>query len=911
MFKKGLGFMTALLMTVSIVGTNVKAYSASDLSNASVTNIEVKNEKKNSDQSASVELKVSNSLLSMTESRIIEVEADFGYVSDLNKLQWTFGEKPFSDWKQWNAEAKAYSGAPFITFAEEPAVVGTTVKAKIKFDLLYGTTDLSPRSVRVLYPELINFYNMAVKDVSTGKTATKVMKLNVYDSYHKYDELKPALDEIFAQSKSDRYLEYQAIGKSAEGRDFHFVVLAKDKSSVDRYINYTVPLMINYPGALQKILLDGKFVDYKVPIFLNNIHPDEAPGIDAQIDVLRLLTTKDTIEYKTLDESNKEVTVSLNVKKLLDNVIFVMNLTENPDGRYYNVRQNIYGFDVNRDNGYQTQIESQILVQQIAKWNPISFLDLHGFVKGFLIEPCTPPHDPNYEYDLLINSMLEQANAMGKAGISNTKYDSYEIPYKDYGYGWDDGAPAYTATYAMHHGALGHTIEMPEINQDSNNAVVHAILASAKYVLDNKNKLINNQLEYFKRGVEGTDSKSVDEWLVNAKGESIGRQREEGKNFFPEYYMLPVDSSLQKNPLEIYNVVEYFSRNGIIVEKTESSITVDGTTYPEGTYIINMHQAKRGLANTVLYKGYDASDFEEMYAEIVMNFPALRGFDVYSTYTKNAFDKKSTPLSKVKKVILNSNNDAIRAVNKLLSEGKSVNVALKDGKGYEAGDYIVSETDLQEIRKDFLLDVTSFDNSVNVKKLEQTKVFSSGSKESTYVLQQLGFKLVNDIKESNIIVDDSGKADTSTIKAGKPYIGLGANALNFVKTNNLLPEFDYGVVGKYYEGLLESEVAADSMFTSGYEKNEPLYVVDGSYIKTVPKSSKVLARVSSNEKFFIAGWMPKHEIIKGQILAFTDNSQGYRITLFANTLTNKVHPQNSFRLLANAIFTSTSNLEEK
>jgi hypothetical protein len=500
---------------------------------------------------------------------------------------------------------------------------------------------------------------------------------------------------------------------------------------------------------------------------------------------------------------------------------------------------------------------------------------------------------------------------MGKAGISNTKYDSYEIPYKDYGYGWDDGAPAYTATYAMHHGALGHTIEMPEINQESNNAVVHAILASAKYVLDNKSKLINNQLEYFKRGVEGTDSKSVDEWLVNAKGESIGRQREEGKNFFPEYYILPVDSSLQKNPLEVYNVVEYFSRNGIIVEKTETSITVDGTTYPEGTYVVNMHQAKRGLANTVLYKGYDASDFEEMYAEIVMNFPALRGFDVYSTYTKNAFDKKSTPLSKVKKVILNSNNDAVRAVNKLLSEGKSVSVSLKDGKGYEAGDFIVSEMDLQEIRTDFLLDVTSFDNSVNVKKLEQAKVFATGSKESKYVLQQLGFNLVNDIKESNIIVDDSGKADTSTIKAGKPYIGLGANALNFVKTNNLLPEFDYGVVGKYYEGLLESEVAADSMFTSGYEKNEPLYVVDGSYIKTVPKSSKVLARVSSNEKFFIAGWMPKHEIIKGQILAFTDNSQGYRITLFANTLTNKVHPQNSFRLLANAIFTSTSNLEEK
>lgn len=57
---------------------------------------------------------------------------------------------------------------------------------------------------------------------------------------------------------------------------------------------------------------------------------------------------------------------------------------------------------------------------------------MHGFVSGFLIEPCTPPHDPNIEYDLVMPSMLEQANAMGKAGIANTKYDSYHIPYEEY-----------------------------------------------------------------------------------------------------------------------------------------------------------------------------------------------------------------------------------------------------------------------------------------------------------------------------------------------------------------------------------------------------------------------------------------------------------------------------------------------
>ncbi len=264
-----------------------------------------------------------------------------------------------------------------------------------------------------------------------------------------------------------------------------------------------------------------------------------------------MLATQDVIEFLTTDKEGNTVEVSLNMNEVLDNIIFLMNLTENPDGRYYNTRANANGFDVNRDNGYQTQVESRIVVRQIAKWNPISFLDLHGFVSAFLIEPCTPPHDPNYEYDLLMKGMIDEAHAMGKAGIANTKYNGYIIPMFDYPGGWDDATPAYTATYAMHHGAMGHTIEIPELNQDSHDALVYAILGATKFVLDGKDELFLNQLEYYRRGVEGIDDRSVDTWLVNAKGESVGRNRGNNENYFPDYYVLPVAENLQKNPLEV------------------------------------------------------------------------------------------------------------------------------------------------------------------------------------------------------------------------------------------------------------------------------------------------------------------------------------------------------------------------
>ena len=49
---------------------------------------------------------------------------------------------------------------------------------------------------------------------------------------------------------------------------------------------------------------------------------------------------------------------------------------------------------------------------QITPQHPMIVLDLHGFVNPMLIEPCTPPHNPNYEYDLYIKWALAQAEAM-------------------------------------------------------------------------------------------------------------------------------------------------------------------------------------------------------------------------------------------------------------------------------------------------------------------------------------------------------------------------------------------------------------------------------------------------------------------------------------------------------------------
>lgn len=865
------------------------------------------------------EIKVSNNLVSMTEKREIEVEIYFEDEVQVENLQWTFGGKELSEWKTWNIEDGGYTGEDYIEFASEPVAEGNKVKATLKFNLLYGTTNAS--RYRRYFPELIGDYELKVSYSVSGEEMKALMKLNIYDSYKKYDDLKPALDEIFENANDDIYLEYEVLGQSVEGRDMHFVIMAKDKESVDKYLNEIVPLMNENPAKLQVMMKDGSLGDYKVPMFINNIHADETPGVDAQLDLLKEITTKDEITYKVaIDDKTIEGGVEeskLNIDEVLDDVILLMNLTENPDGRYYNKRQNINGFDLNRDNGYQTQKETKIVVEEIAKWNPITFLELHGFVSGFLIEPCTPPHDPNYEYDILIDSMLDQANIFGKSAIANTKYEEYFIPYEDSKTGWDDGGPSYTPVFAMHHGSLGHTIEIPELNQDSVDALVYGLYDSMNYIKDNKDELFYNQLEYLNRGVQGLDLKDkVDPYLVNQAGEVVGRPRGKNDNFFPEYYVLPVDDDLQKNVLEVYNMVEHLLRNGVKVGVTTKKVKVDGIEYPEGSYIVDMHQAKRGIANMLLYDGYDVSDFDEMYAEIMVNFPALRGFDEYEIRKKNAFKNKYKEIDDVNKpitafeegdevVVENTSTDTIKAINKLLANGEEVEVILNAGEDYSKGDFLVDAHDLKNLCSEYYLEVEEADDDIKSEKIKEPKVANIGTSQSNWILKELGFNLVT-IDEADIIVDDSGNADDEVLNSDKDYLGLGMWSLDTVENSSIMPGFDYETTDPsgYHEGLVNGVFNLDSIITSGYKEDEFIYTANGAWISSVPEGATILAEISNEDDFYIGGWWPNHNKAKGQVMALTQEVNGKDITLFAGNLMNKAHPQHQYRLISNTIYSS-------
>ncbi|MFA1821517.1 M14 family metallopeptidase [Virgibacillus oceani] len=864
------------------------------------------------------ELEVSRDTFSLTEIRTVEVQADFGEEIDLDDLEFEFGGKSLSEWQKWSGGTD-YDGEPFINVIEGPSLVdGTTeVTATIEFGLPYDRTNLSNRTIRTQYQQFIGNYELAVINPENGETAATDVKLNVYDEFLFYDEIKPAIDEVFAEAdeENDRYLEYQNLGQSAEGRDLHFVILARDEDAVDTYLDETLPQALEDPERLIEEIENDTMGDYQIPVWFNNIHPDEVEGVDAQVELFKKFALEDEITFDIVEE-DEERTEALDMDEVLDDVIFLYMFTSNPDGRAANTRANALGFDLNRDNHYQTQVETQQVNQVIADWTPLSFIDLHGYVNGFLIEPTTPPHNPNYEYDLLYDNMIDQAHAMGQAGVGNSDLDSYFIPALDWADGWDDMTPAYTATFAMLHGSMGHTVEVPTLSQDSLHAAVGTGLGSTYYVVENKDELYKDQLEIFQRGVDGEDNRAVDEYFVNAEGESIGRQRGDNENFFPDYYVIPTDEANQKNNLQAHKMVDYLLRNGVKVEQTTSETQVNDTMYPEETFVVPMNQAKRGLANAMLYEGENASDWNAMYDPIVVNFPALRGFDIEEIREPGAFENTAEiesvtlPTGEVagdaaKQVLKNTNNDTVKLVNKLLQNGILVERAIETTDSINKGDFIVSTDALQQYVSGYYFDAVPLDTSsqLQTELVRQPKVAVSGSAQLAFSLRDLGFDLV-DQADADVIISDSRNFDLDSL-SGKSYVGIGSSALSGVQNSGALPGFSFDSTRNGHEGLVKANVT-DHMLTSGYQEEELLYTTSGAWITSVPEDAEVLAFFSGEDDFYVAGWWPGNEGAQGQTIAFTQELEDTDVTLFANDLAFRAHTEYSYRLLANSIFSSAS-----
>ncbi|MCL2151469.1 MAG: hypothetical protein FWH57_00675 [Oscillospiraceae bacterium] len=733
----------------------------------------------------------------------------------LNGIAWTYGDIPLTEWRS----SSSFNGtSSFIQLSSQKIssiISGDNagdylLEASIVFQTPYATSNSVNAATNIPYvgyssinqsgfnrafmlngrtgnyPNAgkgIGTYTLTATSATSGALGSRQIKLNLYDSFRRWEEIDSYSQELKAQaglnnSINGRYVEVSSLGKTLDGRDIWNVVVARDADIVDDYLNRIKPLMNSNPDALMADALAGNLTQV---LYLNNVHPDEVPGSDAIMQTIDELIWEDELHYGTYDEIDRRFTSfagvtnsrnyhiptgqirdqAVSVKEILDNFIVVSTITCNPDGKFNMIRGNRYAFDINRDASFQTQPEGIAINRNTTKWDPLVMLEYHGYVTNMLIEPCTLPHDPNYEYDLIQSNMLQLSYYMGKAIDGNTTLGVFHVPWDHETGGWDDGGTVYGPMFAMLFGTMGYTIEIPYATQDCVDACHTATTSMLYNLLHGKTAVYNdhpayrnvtldtpshenmrqstliNKLEWKKRGVENIDAKEiVDKYFIEYASSTFttkGRIRKTDAagnelSFFPDYLIIPGDPDTQWNVAEAFRSLEIAQNFGVKLMRTTAEIEDNnGTKYPVGTYVIPMAQAGRNYINEVFGKGFDASGFASMYAEIVTNYPDCRGFDAVEVWGKDyssSLQAVTNLVSKPTSLILGEKGDyiafksnsvdAVRFVNKLLSGSSSgkynipseptdvwmlrKNITLNEGQANELnllmGTYLIAADDL-------------------------------------------------------------------------------------------------------------------------------------------------------------------------------------------------------------------------
>lgn len=884
------------------------------------------------------------------------------------------------------------------------------------------------RYTRYVFGSFIGDYKLSVKEDSEELASTD-MFINTFESYYRYEDLKDELDDIVAAAaENGRYFKVESYGKTVDGND-QWVVIASDSAASVTATETRTQTALTNPASLQAQLDNNTLTDYRIPVMLNNVHPDEGPAPDAIVNFLWTLATADTIPWNTItglksgqqvdktqydpkvaametedgkyaftgyglkisgDKSNSNGNTGvndasefytfsgdkeLNVDELLRNILVIASPVENPDGRTYNTRPNANAFDLNRDCSNQTQPETTNMAKLISKWNPVAFIEFHGYTAQFLVEPCTPPHEPNLEYDVLVKNFLLSAEAFGNAALatlSTQHADEFELKVQTYytplrddydpqgGWSaWDDLNTNYTPSYAMLNcGAMGLTIETPAGGEAACSLLEGGLYGIFQYFMDEKDDIYHNQLEFFRRGIENEDHRAdMEEWYVDMSNQPLAsdtwRVPGANDNYFPEYWVIPVDRSIQRDPAAAWDMAEFLTRNGVKV----SQLTENVGDYKAGDLVVDMYQAKRNYANAVLWEGCDASasGFPRLYSEYVSNFPAMRGFDAVKVEVKDAFAGKLAPVSLSSEasqfsgaanaavIISNNGVEAVKAVNSLLDAGKAVGLITE---GANKGDFVTSYGDYSTVSSLFTLVATGTTTMPAAHEIEKPNVFLTGRYAATgsnpittgYYAEwfsdgvgfanyqnihnngtsaydvmaydkQMGFTIVEDPAQADVIVGsvalNSGAYGTqaaAAVRAGTPYIATGNSSLSYIK-NNLVPGLTSSSLGQ--DSLHYVEYPTDSLSTAPYAAAEDnvIYTYGCAALANVPAEADILIKAIDTDSHITGCCLTQDgKAMDGRVEAFALEKDGMDLTVFANSVVNRAHQQDDYRFVTTTIY---------
>jgi hypothetical protein len=359
-----------------------------------------------------------------------------------------------------------------------------------------------------------------------------------------------------------------------------------------------------------------------------------------------------------------------------------------------------------------------------------------------------------------------------------------------------------------------------------------------------------------------------------------------------------------------------------------------------------MDQPKRGLANTILWAGWDISYDPglTMYDISGWSHPLLWG--VSRVVMEEGMDVRTHPVTGADEpqgsvegqrtsayAYLPTSNAAIKATNELLARGVEVHRAEEtftaSGRDFGVGTFVFqagrgqASSIANELASQYGLHVFAVDGPPEGATLmdEQRIALLDTGPGVGFALKELGFDCDvvspgEDLSGYDVVINDwwwwedlSAEEQASFmafISGSGDYIGIGVDGIYFAYGANLL-DFDYEIGHPWYywshNGVLDIDYEPTDLVVAQYPADSHGFIYGSVWFTSLDPGIEVSASIDGGP-FFVSGYWPGWDVsgAAGEPIIVHGTVISSEVTLMGINPTFRAHPEHTFRILANAIF---------